>query len=695
MGIVNHIIQQSSRTQAKSFKRKEAEKWEATYGCTIIKDDYTSEAELDADWVKFQQNPISMRFLSDDKCMQLYGKENEDMYIDMKHKFLKRDLPNNLDIEYRGEMEDPSTLSNKDKDMLNSITKNIQGQSVDKREELLRDLDLQTDNTSSKYGEGESDVPLRNIYDGAKGNADIRLVDRLHKNEYKIVGIKEDIDPREEDKYVNDDLYPIIPRNIDSLSVLKQYWYRYNSMDNDRRNISDDISRQIYGIDNQEMYTRTLHTLLAQDIEDKEIVEYNPGRIGYYEAVNDLIEDSIDTQKVARYIAKIMDEDTSEFSSVEKSIRKYVIDKGLSHINEVTELGSSYMGDLNPFLTPQEIEDNYSRYDGNYFSPQYPYANSAWYTGFEAKIVGASIRGLYYRQLWNKEVEPIYNRFSHLEDEKEKELFGRKLMECGWIPFMDYTNPEIRKQAANRLNNVLEANISYNFIKMNNIIDESTDNSYNGSFISIAFLYNIDIEKEDSSFVFTIGKLQNEAYTIANGGITKRYLSDYNKDTILSVYTLPISKSIANSLRDILYKINISNIRIMSLLCSLSIKNIIEVSDERQLASYIANCLLNVAMNFDIPSYQQDKFVSAPFDGKKNMYMIYSGEIKNYKSNLSYNAIENINTIKVAESVSDELKPFIELSVIQESDLTHKEFRMQIPNNAIQFKAYMDKLNIY
>ena len=90
MGIVNHIIQQSSRTQAKSFKRKEAEKWEATYGCTIIKDDYTSEAELDADWVKFQQNPISMRFLSDDKCMQLYGKENEDMYIDMKE--VKKDL---------------------------------------------------------------------------------------------------------------------------------------------------------------------------------------------------------------------------------------------------------------------------------------------------------------------------------------------------------------------------------------------------------------------------------------------------------------------------------------------------------------------------------------------------------------------------------------------------------------------------
>ena len=89
-----------------NFKEKEIERFEQIYtGSIILKPHYNSEEELNKDWQEFKDMSYEKRYLSNSKALKLYGKKNEEIYREFKHKFLKTDIKNSkiLDKVYAPE----------------------------------------------------------------------------------------------------------------------------------------------------------------------------------------------------------------------------------------------------------------------------------------------------------------------------------------------------------------------------------------------------------------------------------------------------------------------------------------------------------------------------------------------------------------------------------------------------------------
>lgn len=75
------------------YKMDQIKRFERSYpGCIVLRPSYDTEEKLDSDWDKFQQMPFGLRLVSDDQAQLLFGMTNEDMYHEIRKKFLRQNL---------------------------------------------------------------------------------------------------------------------------------------------------------------------------------------------------------------------------------------------------------------------------------------------------------------------------------------------------------------------------------------------------------------------------------------------------------------------------------------------------------------------------------------------------------------------------------------------------------------------------
>ena len=75
------------------FKQKEIVKFQMTFpGAKVVRDDYTSELELEDDWAGYCSLPYSLKVLCNERCLRLYGKKNEEQYLEQKKIFMRKDI---------------------------------------------------------------------------------------------------------------------------------------------------------------------------------------------------------------------------------------------------------------------------------------------------------------------------------------------------------------------------------------------------------------------------------------------------------------------------------------------------------------------------------------------------------------------------------------------------------------------------
>lgn len=75
------------------YKIDQIKRFERSYpGCIVLRPSYDTEEKLDSDWDKFQQMPFGLRLVSDDQAQILFGMTNEDMYHEIRKKFLRQNL---------------------------------------------------------------------------------------------------------------------------------------------------------------------------------------------------------------------------------------------------------------------------------------------------------------------------------------------------------------------------------------------------------------------------------------------------------------------------------------------------------------------------------------------------------------------------------------------------------------------------
>lgn len=259
MSIIN--TEQYFRDQDRKFKYKEIERWVAANGGAIIKDYYKYEKDLEADWYKFKTMPPNNWYEADDEALKLFGMENEELYYKNKARFLKRNITRDtLDYEYGG-------VANLDKKDLDELKNN------------------RIDNSADKYI-----TKIDNIYEPGVGlTIDIRAVDAKDKSnsnfDHHLKGVYHPkamvesselslVQKRKQVQYYIDAGYPLLFDNYETKEDLETAWYKYNSVDRDRRINCDDFSVQIYGMTVTDLYNKQLQDFLDDDIDDEFEAEY-------------------------------------------------------------------------------------------------------------------------------------------------------------------------------------------------------------------------------------------------------------------------------------------------------------------------------------------------------------------------------------------------------------------------------------
>lgn len=259
MGIIN--AERYFQDQDREFKYKEIERWVAANGGAIIKDYYKYEKDLEADWYKFKSMPPNNWYEADDEAMRLFGMENEELYYKNKAKFLKRNITRDtLDYEYGGVRD----LDTADLDKL-------------KTTRIETSADKYIKKFDNEYSPNSNiTIAVKSVDKNDKKNTtlspfkDIYYPHSVIKEEYGFT-------PEQKRKLAQgyiDDGYPLLFDDYKTQDELEDAWYKYNSVDKDRRINCDDFSIQIYGMDVTDLYNKQLKEFLKDDIDDDFDIEY-------------------------------------------------------------------------------------------------------------------------------------------------------------------------------------------------------------------------------------------------------------------------------------------------------------------------------------------------------------------------------------------------------------------------------------
>lgn len=662
------------RNQSNKFKIEEIKKWREVHGCPIIRDDYDTEKELDNDWEAFLQCPQNVRFMADDQCIDLYGMRNEELYYTMKKKFLRTDdKDKSYTMNYDGEIK----LSNLEVDdhikrMKANREKEEDTSTTDPRQELINQEIVR------------EKQPLDPTYDGLKNeylytDNRKRIIQNMNKeteawysgkknvDTYYGRSIKEEVNPSIEQLYLNDPNYVVIPRHVKDEKTLKDKYYQYASMQKDKRIKADDMSTEIYGIDNTTNYNNQLKEFLKKDIDTPEIMDFYDGGSNYQEAMSQVISRCDSLMESMIYASMMINHKAKNLG--EEIETKITIGKLLEQL----ESTSPYYADSIPCLTPMEVDDL-----GKIFNEESLIETKELYNNYKARFIGLKPVMENFYSKWNSTVNELCNK---LEADNTNEKCKQSLLELGWNPAYQF-NVYTKKDASKRIEELVNPNIWYNFIPVNNLpvygkIQEEDNSVIDIPFsgLYILFTYN-ETDKIKPNVGVTTDYSDNEFYPIIRGDIRSKISINEFDGTNMEVYFVPLDLSLATTVHQYLEKnANLemnSQFSYLKNLCKVLRRNKFQIANDKLFASYIINKIINGALQTEDDGLFSN-YPLTDYTKRKNVYILYQGEKNNNISlDRAMKKIYLVDSIKLNDKLSEEYKEFA--SYFNITPLTENDF---------------------
>ena len=678
MSILNNMELDTtdSRFLNNDFKMKELNRWKNYYGVTIMRDNYKTENELDDDWGEFNNIPGNMRFICDDKCNSLFGMDNESLYKKMKSKFLKAQLPDEDIVNYYGETIKSDPYS----DDIDE-TKIKQNISRAEKREFLMNSDIKKEEDKKYQNQGLGNVEYLRRYSG--------IVDEDVDDSHDIINNLEDdiINHPLEMSYINNSDYVIIPMNMKTEDDLIDRYYQYKSMDDDRRRRADEMSIEIYGIDNEENYQRQLKKFLRQDIKDEyDNPNYDDGYspddpMSYIGKVSDSIEEHSDIVTNVWRFGALLENSNNFMGSAVYSAMDYIKNKLTYSIKDM--YSRPYISNA-PYLTPDEFYNNAAN------------TGKAWLAGYTARYIGLNPE-IHYYNMWKQEAIGEYK------------TNPSTATAYGLLPSGGELTIESFENSSKRANDILTESIGYGFIPIYTLpkkytLRESKYTSPTPSGISIVFITGENLDDNSPRIGIYPGKIKDKFYPIRNGSIgteiSLAYYRNNDKNISVSIYFLPVSDSIVKKVKKVIQDSISRKVDVFDTLRKVCIRLSNpnpEVADERSMCAYILDSIISASKEVGKTFYPQITF-NYPFDKLENVYILYKGEGSNSDLLDAYNGLTSIsngvlypkNPILTQEEYKL-FKPFITVEEATEEDFG----KMTEEKEYYTWKDFADKVSSF
>lgn len=583
---------------------------------TIIKPFYHSENELDLDWKNFLKMSSNDKDICNIKSRLLYKLSNQNMYKKLKKKFIQKNIKKELI---------PTSLDGTNSNFItesNNIELNL---NINDNENNINDLMKIKDEKAKKF---------------------------MLNNNYQ---------------------YEMILSNIDNLEKLNRSYFRYQNMSEKDRFESDEESRRIYGKSNEERYYEQLNKLLSLEEPDDDELLSNQN---YYDSTNESLINNLSSLK--NLLLEETSIDKREFKKYEKKkIKLYKADLMKSIIDKL-EIENVTIRSTIPYYFPEERDNLLKSYVTLYPSKLElgisTIPTEKWDLNYNMKFIGLKPMDKKFNIEWKSNIHKnikILQNESSSDDEKEKARIS--LLELGWNPILtDSPNDYIK--AKNRINEILQIkypykfiNISEGFIIENFNIDELNKNK--GIYIVFLNYYNQEIEKtriylslnSDLDKLYSLDHFM--MYNVENfENIKKLYKNNNYKDTYLKVYFLPMEQSLIDKIK---YQFDYFNNNYSKFGYNFlsSISNIIsynfQISNYNLFCSYLMNYIITLA-NLDLSKIDQcfirSNLLLNTNDNKIITYIVYDGELDEYRPKEIINKLNYFNNSILSESVYDELQ---------------------------------------
>lgn len=435
-----------------TYKEVLANKYARESNYVIITPTNTLE-ELEALWNKFLSTmTIRQQRLCDDRSIQIYGLTNQQHYEQLKSKFVEK--------------------------------------------------------TKEKKPE-EKIVPDDSIVNSNKDGVDNFTVDT--DEDFEGLIIDEGVSEAETDTGFSSGIY-VIPdiegkTNEDKLKDLEQHYAKYMSLSVDKRRLSDDGSRMMYGLSNQERYDKLKGELLT----------------------------TIDTSGFDKTIAKLEPNSTDDKAAVVEAMfhdkDTFVGQHFLQSLEESKKSEKPVKSRLNntPYFTPTELIDMGVHGNDNYYSQKADndglskdISSTAWFDSYKEMIAQHVYED--YTAEWIKTLDRLYSDFDKIKEcGTEEEILARKqsILDLGWNPEIEFSR-ENRAKAAMRINTYIDTCVPRDiFINMDNVapIDDEAYDSVEEA-----------VSKETHKPVFII--LTKGKTPIISSAIQKATKSEYSHASI-------------------------------------------------------------------------------------------------------------------------------------------------------------------
>lgn len=613
-----------------NYKNILADKYMRDTNYILIKDTDDMK-ELEDQWNKYQSNmTIRQQRLSDDKSIELWNMTNQEHYLFLKDKFrVSTDIPDN-DSSF--EMD---TMFNSDVKFVNENDINIK-----------KEYGLDLDEYSNKIKRAEA----------LSRDTNINMVIMYHGNTIE-----------------------------DKLDDLDDEYHNYLSQSVDLQRKSDDMSIEIFGMNNTNRYYILRDQLTQELSEDKKKYRLRIADIKVETLDSDLssLSNMINTTNVNMTTVN----ETKGF--VQKCYLNKLIkeDKEMKGVRNIKRLHDT------PYFTPLELIDMGVHGVNNFYSQQCDndgltknISVTTWFDSYYDKYMNHVYED--YTKEWIEKLEELYSDFDDIKmSNDESKILARKqsILDLGWNPEIPFTI-ENRNKATLRVNNIYikecvkDEYISLDYIKEDGLYYNDTE--YQPIFLiltkgntpiisnSIRKVTKSEYTHASISFDPFLNDIYSFNITKTSNGLARENITTF-KNNVISVFMFFTSKNNIDNMKKNLYDFatHKNNYDISILFSKLvGIDKKIGGDKYQQVCSTFVDTILKsggitlVNKNIELPSPGDLHKGILKLKNKPNkIYEVYNGLASKYDGNKvesKLKSIKNKPLKRINESYINEVKQF-------------------------------------
>lgn len=527
-----------------------------------------------------------------------------------------------------------------------------------------------------------------------------------------------------------------IIRPMDTEDELDTLWQNFESMSFKRKQLSNDMSNELFGVDNKVHYEFLKSKFLKKDIPD---TEYNGDAIENEDSTIVTTENSFIKGLYNRILYSddmtTIAEDAIKLSTIEpKSVldsvlKNNAIKEAKEKLRNAKEDSFTRIDGITPFYTSDELIDM-GVYDNNIFSEKL-YTNKlenstdiqSWFKYYKNLCEGMKYENYdSINKSWVETITNLYREMNNTTDENTIKSIKESILQLGWNPILEFNTINCRR-ANNRVNTILKEKYPQEFYDITEAVNRCT----NIEIITEAeFFANSDVKpvflvfiNSDNIINKVISKVTNSkwghaaigfdpkltslySYNIKGNGFTIESIHKYTDVTKLRVFCTfaPTTavKKMKSAIGDYKRKRDSTSYSLINLITMpLKIKY---TSSMNMVCSQFVDSMLKIA-NMDFTNKNSSLVAPGDLQRKlirnKTMHKIYDGPIEKYSPEKVKNFLTGLIS-PVSESYCPDIadkellklaEPYNNISIIREVN----EFPIQFDADGNLVIKKMNKLD--